>query len=189
MKKRWNLPWLRSAWVLAVVFIILTGVSFAAFQSQNAALTGNTITSATADLRIGTSSTSFSTSRVGYSFTDVVPGGSSYPAGGNSVFLKNYGTSTLNIKAAINSTPSNLNNVDLTKVFIHLTRADNSYSASFSLKSLVDSYSGGGLIIGDTIGPGVIAQYQMSVSMSADAFSGSSATISGIDMVFSGVGV
>ncbi len=182
-------PLFRTIAVLSLLIIILTGVTFAALQSQQAALTGNTIESATADLRIGTTTSSFTASKVGFDFNGIVPGGSAGPANGYDIYLKNFGSSNLSIKAAISTAPSNLNNIDLNKVFLEITRVDTGYVKSMSLKSLIDGFSSGAIAVNDIIAGGATTQYKLRVSMSSDAFSGSSATISGVDLVFTGVGV
>jgi hypothetical protein len=182
-------PILRFLLVVGVAGSTLTGMTFAALQSQSASLTGNTIESATADLRIGTTNSSFSNTRVGFDFAGVVPGGAGVPASGNTFYLKNFGTTTLAIKVYISTAPSNLNNIDLNKVFMNFTRVDTGYTQSLSVKSMVDGYAGGGVSLGDTITGGTIAQYSVKVSMSADAFNGASANISGIDLQFIGTGV
>ncbi len=182
-------PLARALIILSLVAIITTGASFAALQSQTASLTGNIIESTTADLRIGTSQSSFAASRAGFDFKDVVPGGSAVPADGNTFYLKNYGSANLALKVGIGTAPSNLNNVNLGKVFLVFSRVDtNGAEQTLSLKSLIDGYSSGGVSLNDVIAGGVIAQYKIRVSMDSDAFSGSGATISGIDLVFSGAG-
>lgn len=181
-------PLLRATLILGSVGVITTAATFASLQSQQAVLSANTVESATADLRIGTSSTSFSASRTGFDFNSVTPGGPAAPASGNTIYLKNYGTANLAVKAAISSTPSNLNNINLSKIYIHFQRVDTGGTdQSLSIKSLMDSYATGGSSLNDTILAGATAQYSLKVSMDADAFSGSSATISGIDLVFTGL--
>ena len=95
------------------------------------------------------------------------------------------------IKAAIGpATPSNINNMNLAKVYFHITRVDTpSTEQVVSLKSLIDGYTTGYVSLNDTISGGVMGQYTIKVSMDSDAFSGASATMSGIDLVFSGTGV
>lgn len=180
-------PLLRTVIVLGAVGTITTAATFAALQSQQAVLASNTINSATASLSVSTDNTTFSNSKAGFSFSGVVPGGASVPTNGNPVWLRNSGSANLSLKAAISSTPSNLSNVDLSKVFLHITRTDNSFDQSFSLKSLIDAYAAGGVSTGDTINISATVQYLLRVSMTSDAFSGSSGvTISGVDLVFTG---
>ncbi|MGA3150058.1 MAG: hypothetical protein ABSD10_00350 [Candidatus Saccharimonadales bacterium] len=186
---RW-LVLLRGMAVIGAVGVITTGASFAALQSQNASLTGNIINSGTADLRISKDGTTFySPSTTGYTFDGVVPGGAAAPVGGNLFYLKNYGSANLAIKVGINAAPSNVNNVDLSKVYFQFTRVDSSGSpVSLSLKSLVDSYAAGGTPLSDTVNAGSTATYSVKASMDMDAFAGSSASLTGINLSFIGTG-
>ena len=171
------------------MFISLAGgVTFASLQSQQAALLNNTISSATADLRIGTSATSFAASRTGFDFKDLVPGGVAQPLDGNSFYLKNYGTAELSVKIAVSSIPLNTSTVDLSKVSLQLTREDTLAVQTFSVRELVDTFVSGGVLLTDTIKGGVTAHYTARMSMTADAFSGQSALIDDVDIVFTGQG-
>jgi uncharacterized membrane protein (DUF485 family) len=182
-------PLFRAISVIASVAILVTGVTYAALQSQQATLTGNSIKSATADLQIGTSSTSFAASRTGFSFGGVVPGSSATPADGNSFYLKNGGTPALALKVAVSSTPVNLANVNLAKVYVVFTRVDTNTTQKLALASLISGYASGGVAMTDNLAGGATAQYKTQVSMDADAFTGQSADITGIDLVFSGTAV
>jgi hypothetical protein len=183
-----NVALVRALSVVASVGILVAGVTFAALQSQQAVLSGNTIQTASANLLIGTASatsTAFSNSHSGFSFANVVPGGSAQPADGNVFYLKNTGTATLTLKMAVSGTPTNTSNVDLTKVSVTVTRTDTNATQTATLQSLLDNT--GGLSLTDNLTPASTGvQYKLSVSMSADAFTGSSASIGAIDFVFSG---
>jgi hypothetical protein len=183
----------RALSIVASVGIIVTGVTFAALQSQQAVLSGNTIQSATASLLIGTASatsTAYSSSHSGFSFNDIVTGAAAQPAGGNVFYLKNTGTATLSVKLNVNGTPTNPSNEDLGKVKITVVRTDTNTSQTTTLQALIDSTPAGGLTLTDTLAPSATGtQYTMTVSMTADAFNGSSATIGAIDFSFSGTGV
>lgn len=181
-------PILRTLLVLGAVGIITTAASFAALQSQQAVLAGNTINSATASLSVSTDNSTFGSSKTGFTFSGIIPGGPAVPTSGYPTWLRNSGSANLSIKAAISSTPANLSNVDLSKVFLHVSRTDNSFDQSFTLKSLIDGYASGGVAIGDTINTTATVQYLLRVSMASDAFNGSSGvTISGVDLVFTGL--
>jgi hypothetical protein len=179
-------PVARAIIVVSAVAVLATGVTFAALQSQSATLTGNSISTAPADLRIGTSASTFSSTRTGFSFSNVIPGSAATPADGNSFYLKNYGAATMGLKVAINTVPTNTANVDLSKVYIVFSRVDTNATQKLSVASLVASSSTGGTALTDTLAGGVIAQYKTQVSIDDDAFSGTSATIGGIDLVFNG---
>ena len=189
-------PLLRAAGVLSAVGVLVTGVTFATLQSQQATLAGNSIQSASADLRVGTSASSFAASRSGFSFQDIVPGGPAVPTDGFTFYLKNYGSASLKLTTAVGSVPTNTvyvngsasttASVDMSKVTIELTRVDTSAVQTVSLQSLVGGFPSSGLQLTDPIAPGTVVQYKLRASMAADAFSGSSASLGGIDLVFSG---
>ena len=126
----------------------------------------------------------------GFAFDGVTPGGAAVSSGGDSFYLKNYGSANLAIKVAVSSNPSNVSNIDLTKVHLIFTRVDTSGSAvSLTLKSLIDSYAGGGMALGDTIIASTTASYSLRVSMDSDAISGSGgSSIAGINISFTGTG-
>lgn len=180
-------PLLRAITVISSVTILVTGVTYAALQSGQAKLAGNTIKTASASLKISLNGTDYSDSQNGLTFTDVVPGAAAVTNTGNTFYLKNLGSVPLNLRIAISSTPSNTQNVDLSKVYLLLTRSDGSGSQKLSMASLVSANATGGTLLNDQLKAGVAANYQMAVQMDADAFTGSSADISGIDFVFNGI--
>ena len=188
-------PILRAITVVGVVGALVTSVTYASLQSPTAALTGNSIQSATANLLIGTASatsTAYGATHSGFTFTNVVPGGPAVPATGSIFYLKNTGTTTLALKLVANGTPTNPANVDLSKVNIQVTRVDTSATQTVSLQTLMDSSAAGGLALTDNLAPGSTGvQYTLSVSMSADAITGSgaNATVGPFDFVFSGTSV
>lgn len=176
---------------LVVMFSLVAlagGVGFAALQSPSATLTGNSIHSATADLRIGTSASSFAATRSGFDFADVVPGGPAKPEPGQSFWLKNYGTATMGVKMSIGSVPVNTSSVDLSKVYLVITRQDTLTAQTFTVQSLVDAHPAGNAIT-EPINPSAVVEYKLQVKMDADAMTGSGAAITGIDLVFNGAAV
>ncbi len=182
-------PLFRTFMVLGAVGIITTAVTFAALQSQNAVLSSNTISTSTAFLLVSTDNLAFNNTKPGFTFSNVTPGGAATPANGYSFYLKNTGTANLGIKVAVGTAPSNPNSVDLSKVFVDFTRTETGLTQNLSLKSLVDSYATGGTALNDIVNAGTTGQYSVKVSMTSDAYSGSSgATISGVDLSFSGLG-
>ncbi|MCW1908153.1 MAG: hypothetical protein KIH63_002300 [Candidatus Saccharibacteria bacterium] len=171
----------------AVVGSLVTlagGIGFAALQSPTASLTNNTIQSASADLRIGTSATSFAASRSGFDFTAIVPGGNAQPTDGHAMWLKNYGTANLAVRVSIGSTPINTAAVDLSHVWLVITRQGGGVPQTMTVQSLVDAYPTG-LSLTDTLAAGEIAEYKLQVKMDDAAFSGAGAEISDIDLIFS----
>ncbi|HZP55746.1 MAG TPA: hypothetical protein VFB03_03180 [Candidatus Saccharimonadales bacterium] len=198
MRSRGSLwPLMRAAVIFSALGIILTGVTFAALQSPPATLSNNTINSATADLRIGTSNNGniLTTSVAGYSFDGVIPGGSAAPSSGNPVYLRNYGSASMTIKLAVSTTPSVVTvgpsgaSVNLSKVYLDITRTDTSTEQKFSIKDLMDANSTGGLALTDSLSGGSVGQYSLRVVMDGDAFTAQSSTISGINIIFTGVGI
>jgi len=179
----------RSAGVIGAIVILMSGVTYAALQSPQAMLLNNSISSATADLRIGTSPASFAATRTGFGFSDIIPGGPAMPLDGNIFYLKNYGTATLGLRVSIGSIPINSSNVDLAKVSFVLTRVDTSTSQTFTAQALVDSYLTGGMLLTDNIAGGVVAEYKLQATLATDAFNGQTAAISDIDIVFVGTGI
>ena len=181
----------RAIAIVASVAILVVGVTYAALQSQQAVLSGNTIQSASANLLIGTASatsTAYSSSHSGFSFSEIVPGAGAQPADGNTFYLKNTGTANLAIKLAASSTPTNCANIDLNLVKVHITRVSTNATQVATLQSLIDA--NGGLTLTDTLAPASSGtEYKVSVSMLADAFNGQSESLGAFDFVFSGTGV
>lgn len=179
-------PVLRAVTVMGIVMLLVSGVTFAALQSQQAVLSGNTIESATADLKISIDGITYTSSHTGFDFPGVVPGGPAVPAAGNAIWLKNSGTTTSLVKLAVGTTPTNLSNVDLTKVSVIITHVPGGASQSFTLASLISAYSTGGSALTDTLPSATAYQYKLQISMAADAFTGSGASLGNIDFVFIG---
>ena len=189
VRKKFTGRTIYSITVLSAALILTTAVTFATLQSQNAVLSSNTISTTTAFLMVSSDGTTFNNTKPGFTFSNLTPGGAAVPASGYNFYLRNTGTANLSIKAAVSSTPTNLNNVDLSKVFLNFTRSDSGLDTTISVKSLMDSYASGGTSFNDIVNAGTTAQYTVKASMSADAYSGSNgATISGIDLSFSGIG-
>ena len=178
----------RSLAIIVATILSATGISWAALQSAPAKLTGNTIETASANLVISTDGSNFSSSLPGFDFNNLVPGGQSP---NTFVFtLKNSGGTSLNLKVAVSSTPSNPNGVDLSKVFINLTPSGGS-TQSFSLAALMSANSTGGLAITNPMQlfVGNRVTFSIDATMAADALSGPSASIGNIDLAFTGVAV
>jgi hypothetical protein len=173
--------------VISAVTILVTGVTFAALQSQQAVLAGNSIQTATADLKISTTGNTFANSQTGFAFSEVVPGTTT--AASNAFYLKNTGTLRLSLKVAISSVPANPDDVDLSKTYLVLTRTDTNTTQKLSLSELAAAYGGGGVVVTDALQSGQTAQYRLQAVMDTDAFTGQQADIGGIDIVFSGVAV
>lgn len=180
----------RSFGTIAAIIILASGVTYAALQSQQIKLTGNTIETATANLVISADGSFFANSKTGFSFNNLIPGGGPTPWDGYSLWLKNSGGTPLNLKLAVSSVPTNPNNVDLTKLNVILTPVGNNAgpSQSFTLQSLIDANTTGGLAVTSPsqLFVGNTQQYTIKVSMAIDAISGSTASLGNIDFAFTG---
>jgi hypothetical protein len=183
-------PLWRATGVIGIVLTLVSGVTFAALQSQNVKLTGNTIQSATAGLTIGTAPGSLGASSLGFSFANVEPGGVATPATGNTFYLQNTGSTSLTLHMSVDQF-TNTSNVNLAKVYIILTPITSGGAAqTIPLATLIDSYNTGGFNLAITQSTGSLAQYKLQAKMDADAITGgpsSGATITDIQFVFSGV--
>ena len=180
-------PLVRVAVIVSVLLTLVSGVTYAALQSQSK-LTDSSIQTATANLLVGRDTSTLSNTSAGYAFNNLIPGGTLTPSGGYPVFLKNAGGTPLSLKFAVSSIPTNLNGVDLSKVTVHLNSTASGQSQAFQLQALVDSYATGGSTI--TLVPVLFSDqthpFTMQVSMAKDAFDGQTAAIGAIDFVITG---
>ncbi len=182
-------PLMRAVAVMAVVGVIVTGVTFAALQSQQAVLTGNTIETATADLRVSADGTTYTNTLAGFDFANIVPGGAAVPTAGYNFYLKNFGGTPLLLKLGVSSTVANASNVDLSKVSVILTAVGSgAQPQTFTLAALIAANTTGGvsLTTPNPLMQGTQQKFAIQVSMASDAFSGSSASLGNIDFAFSG---
>lgn len=189
-KRRQNiLPLARAFGVIAAIVVIVSGVTFAALQSQQAKLTGNTIQTATANLQISSDGSTYGNTQAGFSFDNLVPGGQAVPASGYTLYLKNMGGTPLALKFAVSGSPTNPDAVDLTKVHVIVTPVGGGSPQNFTLQSLLSGYATGGqaLLSPSALLPGQTVQYVIQVSMDTDAVTGPGATISTVDFSFSGL--
>ena len=179
----------RSALAATLIVMLGGGAAYAVLQSLQNILTGNTISTATADLQLSTDGTAYGNSRVGFSFNNIVPGGEAVPTTGHPFFLRNAGGTPLALKLAVTSVPTNPNNVDLSKVNVLLSTVGTGLlPQSFTLKSLIDTSTSGGLAVsGENLAIGAVQQYKLQVSMTSDAVTGSSAALGNIDFAFTGL--
>lgn len=182
----------RSIGTLAALLLLVTGVTFAALTSQDAALTGNTITSATANLQIAGADNVFGASAPGFSFTNVEPGGAWAPAAGNILSLRNGGTTALTLRLKLRAANlSNPNNVNLTKVSLGIMPTGGTRQV-FTLAALQSAdQSGSSVALNITIPANQDLQLNLQAQLSADAVAGTTSGIalSNIDLVFSGTSV
>ena len=190
-KKLWKLlPLARAIGVLSAVGIATTLVTFAAIQSTGNALTGNTIQTATAALQISTNSSSgpWTDSVPGFAFTGLVPGGLAQPQGGGGygVFLKNTGTASQKLQVTVPSQPTTTGTVDLAKVSIVFTPTDPGSIQTIPLATLL---AGTVALTNSTLAVNGVATYHIQAIMTADAVTGNGATITNLNITFSGTPV
>lgn len=180
---------LRATAVVAVIMVLVSGATFAVLQSQRVTLQGNTIQTATANMLLSTDGTNYSTSKTGFSFANLVPGGAAEPQTGYSVYLKNGGGVALAVKLAVTGAPANPDGLDLNKVHIVVTSVATSNSQRIPLQTLINAANTGGFRITSPVSlaaSGDIAHYKLQVVIDADALNGSSAALSNLDLAFSG---
>lgn len=186
-------PLVQSLGIISAVMVLVSGVTFAALQSQQAVLKGNTIQTAMADLKISTDGTNYSNSLAGYSFANMIPGGGATPTGIDPIYLMNNGSTSLAVKLSIGSGMTSTDGIDLTKVHLTLTPDTGGVPQSMTLHDLVAANVTGGIPItvgaGSSLAPGAKAFYAVRIVMDIDAISGPSATISNLDLDFDATAV
>ncbi len=172
--------------IIAAVVVLVSGVTFAALQSQQAVLKGNSIQTAVADLKLSKDGANYASSLDGYTFSNLIPGGGAFPANGNPIYLMNNGSTTLALKLSLNPGLTNPDGVDLTKVHVTLTPSGGGAPQGMTLQELITANSTGGIPItvgnGGSLGSRSNVYYAMRIVMDADSVSNASATIG--NMVF-----
>ncbi len=182
-------PWLRNIVAAMGVSAIVGGITFAALQSQQAILAGNTIDSATASLQLSIDGGNYANTQPGFAFTGLIPGGPAMPTetNGKPLWFKNNGSAPLSLQAMIINAPTTTGDIDLNKVFVVFTPVSGGTAQSVSVASLVAGATHGGVQLNiPALGAGNIVQYHIQVSMSADAFSSNTASIRDLNLAFSG---
>lgn len=190
MKKSKKPRSIKRSILLATLMVGLAGgAAYAVLQSQQNTLTGNTISTATANLQLSKDGVSFGNTQTGFGFINIVPGGAAVPTTGQPFYLKNAGGTPLEIHMSVSGTPTNSSNVDLGKVNVLLTTVGSGTPIqSFNLQALMTAHATGGVIISTApLDIDNIQLYKLQVSMAADAVTGSSASIGNIDFAFSGI--
>lgn len=184
-------PLLRAVFVVGAVAAIVGGVTYAALDSSSASLTGNTVSSATADLRVSTNGDTFGASRAGFNFDGVVPGGDPAPADGEAFWLRNTGTFDLALTATITTLPTT-DPGDLALDNVHVIITDPGVDETLDgiddtvvLSESVSDLSLAELAVLGDLAPGDKKLF-IQVSMDADTFEGTSGTVDDFDLVFNG---
>ncbi len=183
----------RSFILIILLVMLATGVTYAALQSPQIKLTGSTISTATANLLISSDGVNYATSKPGFDFNNLVPGGGPSPWDGYSLWLKNSGGISENLKISVSSLPTNPDHVDLTKVNVILTPVgfNAGPSQTYTLDALINSNASGGLTITSPtqLFAGNVQQFTIKVSMATDAVTSPSASIGNVDFSFIGQAV
>ena len=185
-------PVVRAVSVIAAVGVVVTGITFAALQSQSAALAGNSIETASANLQVSKDGSAFGNTASGYDFSNIVPGGAAVPTDGNTFYFRNAGTTNLALKLSVNGQQVvNDPSLNLAKVWVIVTSPD-AVAHKLALSVLISSYSTGGADLGVTLNTSSTGLFKVQVSIDADALSGgttSSASIKNVDLTFGGTAV
>lgn len=181
----------RAVAVVTAVSIVVTGVTFAALQSQAGVLRGNIIQTAVASLQVSRDGTTYSSTMDGYVFGNLVPGGASSPTGGYPVYVKNIGTTPLAVNISVKGPIANTDNVDLSKVHVQLTPINGGAGQNMLLQDLIAASSTGGIPVNSTdrLNPSQAFGYLLRISLDGDAVTGPSATLSNIDFSFGAVAI
>lgn len=184
---------LRIIAAVVAVSVVITGVTYAALQSQNATLQGSKITSATANLTIGDGQGSYAATANGFTFNNVEPGGPAMPQPANSLWLRNNGTSNLALKMTMNPASfTNPQSANIDRIFIVIKPVSGGTAQVLSLGSLMTGYTNGTpTALNFSLAAGQIGEYTLQVQMSSDAVPSTmaGATMSGIDLIFSGTSI
>jgi hypothetical protein len=182
---------LRAVFVVSGITMAVSGVTFAALQSQQDTIKGNTIQTASANLQLSSDGTNFTNSLTGYAFNNIIPGGTVSPVPGYPVSLKNAGSTPLAIKLSIAKAVTNPDNVDLGKVHVILNPFSGGVGQNLTMQDLITSSNNGGIALttNSRLLPGQTSGYTLQVMMEADAFSGPSASLSDIDFSFGATAV
>lgn len=183
----------RAIGVITAVGVLVTGVTFAALQSQNAVLQGSKITSATANLTIGDGQGGFVATTPGFEFNNVEPGGPAMPQPAHELSLRNNGTSNLALRLSMNPNSFfSAQGANIDHIFIVLKPHSGGMSQTLSLTSLMTAYTNNQpMDLQYTAAAGQQADFTIQVQMSADAVPStlSGITLRGIDLIFSGTSV
>lgn len=171
--------WKKGAIALLIIGLV-TGLAYALMQTQ-ADVSGNTISTGTTNLQISTDGTHYSNSIPGFSFTNMLPGGYPAPAGGYPIYLKNTGSTDLDLSLSIPGTPSNPSDTNLNKLSFVLTEAGSQTGPS---NFLIGGLIGGPASLEGELAPGATREYELQATMRLDADQG--ITVSGINLTFTG---
>jgi hypothetical protein len=164
--------------VVSASLILLTGVTFALFQSNKVTLQGSTISSATAHLLLSSNGTTFSDVIPGFNFANIQPGGAPMPQPGFDVYIKNDGTSPLMLAASMATNLFNPSAARLDKIHLALT-PDDEPTTTMSLSSLYNAYSNGDTVhLATGVAPGQTRHFYVQVQMDSSVVASTESSVS-----------
>lgn len=187
-------PVLRAVGVIGSVTVLVSGVTFAAFQQSSVTLAGNDIASATANLWIDGNDTGTDTSAVsetGFSFAGLAPGGEYGSA--EDFRLENVGDVPLDVQ--VKATSGVAANIDKNLVTVRFTNTSEEpdTGVTYTLAELefaprdVPGVSGDTGFLGFTTNTIQKKSFTIEVKLEAGAVtSGSSGSIGDFDLIFTG---
>ncbi|MDB5170106.1 MAG: hypothetical protein JWN82_502 [Candidatus Saccharibacteria bacterium] len=185
-------PLARLVAVSSAILLMLTGVSYALFKSNDVMIQGSTISSATARLLLSGNGTTYSDTLPGFAFLGVEPGGAPSPQPGYQVYFKNEGTSALALNISLSTALANPQNARLDHVFLVVTPASGGQSTRLSLASLYDAYAGGRSVsMNAQLPPGQVGRYLLQIEMEPTAVASAQGTVTlnVVDFFFVGMAV
>jgi hypothetical protein len=182
-----GLPLLRAIGVLSAVGILMTVATFAALQSTGNALTGNSIETATANLQISNDGTTYVSSVPGFDFDGVIPG--PMPQGNHAVTLKNVGTTNVGLLLGVPAQPTINGITDLSHVSIVITQSGTGgVTYTPQIIKLSDLLAGNVPLGKIILFKGSSMSFSLQVMIDSGSVpAGAAASISGLDIVFTGL--
>jgi len=182
--------WKPSVSTALAVLIVAGAVAFALLQNH-ADLTGNSISTESASLAISQNDSNYSQTAAGYAFTGVIPG--LQVSQTEHFFLKNTGSASLTLNIDLAATPTNPSGDDLSKVHILLTPYDPSTglpaaTQDFTLQALLNAGPDGvPLNYPVSLAAGLKEKFDIQMNMDDGVVSGTDASLSNIDLGFTGL--
>lgn len=176
----------------AMLALVAGGVAFALLQTQ-ASLTGNSISTESANMLISQNDSNYGHTSAGYSFAGIIPG--TQDSQTEHFFLKNAGSAPLALKLSLTSAPTNAAGVDLSKVHVMLipystTTYMPGTPQDISLQSLVDASAGGVAVdYPNPLAANSKEEFNVKVSVDDGAVGNDGASLSNIDLGFIGTAV
>lgn len=162
---------LASLLLSAAIVAVIGGFAYAILRSQTTYITGNTITTASANIELSTDGMGYSSTVPGFNFANIVPGGAPMPTDGHALYVKNIGSTALNLSLSSSSSLINQDNIDLTKVSV-LVATEQGGTQQFSLHELVTAQDGVPLTMADSLQPGQVLVVTLRVAVQSSVSQG-----------------